>query len=71
VSGLQQTRDRLQTEWQRLQDRWALTSERWRDAVRRRFEREYWQEYERTIFPALEEMDRLDKVIAQARREVK
>jgi len=71
VSGLRHAHGHLQAEWQRLQDQWALTLECWRDAVCRRFEREYWQEYERTIRPALQQMERLDEVIAQARREVK
>jgi hypothetical protein len=71
VSGLRHAHDHLQAEWQRLQDQWALALERWRDVVCQRFEREYWQEYERTILPALQQMERLDEVIAQARREVK
>ena len=71
MSGLRHAHDHLQAEWQRLQDRWALTLERWRDVVCRRFEREYWQEYARAILPALQQMERLDEVIAQARREVK
>jgi len=71
VSGLRHAHDHLQTEWQRLGDRWALTLERWRDVVCRRFEREYRQEYERTILPTLQQMERLHEVIAQARREVK
>ncbi len=71
MSGLRHAHDHLQAEWQRLQDQWALTLERWRDVVCRRFEREYWQEYARAILPALQQMERLDEVIAQARREVK
>jgi uncharacterized protein YukE len=71
MSSLKQARERLQDEWTRLQDRWQAAAEQWRDAVQRRFEREFWQEYERTLPPVLHQMDRLAEVIAQARRELK
>lgn len=71
MSGLRQARNHLQTEYHRLHDQWLLTSASWRDIVRRRFEREYWQEYEQSTWPALQEMDRLDAIIAQARREIR
>jgi len=71
MSSLNQTRDRLQAELSRLHTQWQLTSDRWRDAVHHRFEREFWQEYDRAVLPTLREMDRLAEVISQARREVK
>ena len=50
---------------------WNRTTALWNDPVRHRFERDFWQEFERVIHPALKEMDKLAAVIAQAQREVK
>jgi len=71
VSDLKQTCDLLKTEWKRLDNQWQITADQWHDAIRQRFEREFFQEYERTLPPVLNQMDRLAEVIAKALREVK
>lgn len=70
MNGIGQARPQLQDAWLRLQDRWQSAADRWHDAIRQRFERDFVQEYERTLPAVFKEMDRLADVIAQARREV-
>ncbi|MBS1252572.1 MAG: hypothetical protein MAG451_01613 [Anaerolineales bacterium] len=43
----------------------------WNDPVRRRFEKEYWMPLERQVQATQREMERLARVISQARRSVK
>lgn len=71
MSSLSNTREKLQSELAHLTRQWQTTASLWNDSVRHRFERDFMQEYERIIHPALNQMDRLAAVIAQARREVK
>jgi hypothetical protein len=67
---MKQPQEKLLGEWQRLQGQWQVANEKWRDLLRHRFEREFMQSYQPTVVTALKEMDKLDKVIAQARREL-
>ena len=71
MSQLIQVREQLLREWQRLKHQWDLTSSQWRDEVRYRFEKEFWQEYEPTINSYIKELDNLNRIIDQARHEVK
>lgn len=70
MSGLNSARERIRNEWQVLKRQWQTSCDLWRDAVRQRFQREVWQDFERTVPATLEEMKRLSEVIAKARREV-
>lgn len=67
---MKQPREKLLGEWQRLQHQWQATSDQWRDLLRHRFEREYMQAYQPAVMTILKEMDKLDNIINQARREL-
>jgi hypothetical protein len=63
-------RERLEYAWGTLQRQWDRTGEQWQDAVHDRFQREFWEEYERVVPAALKEIGHLEQVIAQIQREV-
>ncbi len=71
VNSLVQSHGKIDNEWHLLQRQWQVTTGLWNDFARHRFEREYMQTYEPTVFAALKELDRLAQVIAQAQKEVK
>ncbi|MBC8447092.1 MAG: hypothetical protein H8D78_05020 [Chloroflexi bacterium] len=71
MSTLNDARERINSGWQVLQGQWHTACGLWDDPVQRRFEREFWQEFERTVPVAMKQMRRLAEVIAQARREVR
>ena len=69
MSNVGNAQSQLAQAWRTLQRQWQTTGEQWRDSVQRRFQRDMWQEFERTVPAALNEMKRLADVIAQARHE--
>lgn len=71
MSNLGQSRNHLQNEWSRLQSHWQTTESLWNDVVRHRFEREFWVLYEPEVQKVLRAMERLDRIVEQAKREVK
>jgi hypothetical protein len=71
MSSLNQSHDGLRAAFQTLQRQWQASREQWNDPVSRRFEREFWQEYERVTPATMAEIQKLAEVIAQARRAVK
>lgn len=71
MGSLKPTRDQIYSEYARLVRQWYATGSQWNDAARLRFEKEFWQEYEPIVRAALDKMELLDRVIEQARREVK
>jgi hypothetical protein len=71
MASLMNAHDHLDQAWQSLQRQWQASSEQWNDPVSRRFEREFWEEYERVTLAMMAEIQRLAEVIAQARRAVK
>ncbi len=71
MSGMNHSREILDNGWLRLQQQQRITFERWNDPVSDRFERDYWQDFDRILSATLAEMDKLAQVIAQARRSVK
>jgi len=70
MGQLNTIREQILGQWKALQQQWRASCELWNDPVQRRFEREIWQEFERVVPAALEEMRKLDEIIDQARREV-
>ena len=68
MSSLNTTREQLYAAWQALQHQWQASCALWDDSVRRRFEREFWQDFERVVPATMNEMQKLAEVIAQARR---
>jgi hypothetical protein len=71
MSGLAAGQERLRDAWQALQSQCRTTLGLWDDPVSQRFDREFWQEYERVTPATMAEMQKLAEVIAQARRAVK
>ncbi len=68
MSLIADDRAALQAEWRLLQERWAEARARWRDPVAERFEREFWQEYERLLPQVLDQLLTLDETVDQALR---
>lgn len=60
----------LSVVWQRLARRWEESESDWDDAVRREFEKRYWQLLAQESQSTAAEMERLAQVLAQARRSV-
>ncbi|MEW6230987.1 MAG: hypothetical protein AB1566_01585 [Chloroflexota bacterium] len=71
MSALNTTQEQLHAAWQALQHQWRASCALWDDPVSRRFEREFWQDFERVVPATMNEMQKLAQVIAQARRNVK
>jgi len=71
MSQLIRAREKILGDWQSLKKQWEETSSQWGDAARYRFEREFWQEYEPTINSYIKQLDNLNSLIDQARREVR
>lgn len=71
MSSPNNARERLHNGWQLLQRQWQSTCASWNDPVSQRFEREFWQDFERTVPAMMDEMQKLAEVIAQARRSVR
>ena len=71
MSKLRTNQERINSEWSKLQAQWQKTSVMWNDSEKIRFEKEFWLEYEPIIRATLKQLERLDKVIDQAKREVK
>lgn len=61
----------MKTAWQRLDGSWHGARSTWRDSVRDHFEQEFWHEFKQIVLATLEEMRRLNDVIARAQREVR
>ena len=68
--SLDTTHDQLKAAWKLLSQRWEGTSALWRDAVRDRFEKEYWKPLETQVPATCKGMSRLAQVIAQSRRSI-
>lgn len=54
-------------QWLLLRQRWAQAGQQWTDSVQRYMQREIWQPFERTVPPALIELERLADTIKRAR----
>ena len=71
MSRLSDIEDGLMQRWKALSDQWNIACEQWNDPVRHKLEREIWSEYERVVPEFLNELDKLDELFQQARREVR
>ncbi|RLC77094.1 MAG: hypothetical protein DRI61_12135 [Chloroflexi bacterium] len=69
--GLKESARKLEEAFRVLKQQWDTTRGLWKDPVQRRFEREFWQVYEPTVYATIKQMERLAETIAQACREVK
>jgi len=71
MSRLSDIEDGLMQRWKVLSDQWNIACEQWNDPVRHKLEREIWSEYERVVPEFIRELDKLDELFQQARREVR
>ena len=71
MSGASVACGRLQRGWQTLQQQWRTTCGLWNDPVQRRFEREFWHEWECTVPSTLDAMQNLAQVMNAARQAVR
>jgi len=71
MSSLNTAHERIRNGWRVLQRQWQASGTLWNDPVQRRFEREFWQDFERVVPATMNEMQKLAEVIAQARRGVR
>jgi hypothetical protein len=62
--------EQLLDHWRMLLGQWYIIRDMWKDPVRDEFEKQFWQEYEQVIPGMLHEMQELDHVLEQARRNV-
>jgi len=60
----------LQYKYNLLKLEWQKTCEEWDDSVRDRIEREIWQDFESSVPQALDELQKLSELIAEAYREM-
>jgi hypothetical protein len=71
MSNLRSNQENILSEWTKLQAQWQKTSALWNDSAKVRFEKEFWQEYEPIIRATIKQLERLDQIVDQAKREVK
>lgn len=71
MNALSTARSQLKNAFQTLRNQWQASGALWDDSVQRRFEREFWQDFERVVPSTMNEMQKLEDVIAQARRNVR
>lgn len=62
--------DKISNEWRILENQWNSTCQRWNDSMRQRFEREFWQEFERLVPAYLKKLEETDYLISKAYREL-
>ena len=60
--------ERMKNEWRMLKGQWKETSELWNDSMKERFEKEFWQEFERQIQLFLKEFEKTTESILKACR---
>jgi hypothetical protein len=64
------THNQFRQSWQQIRQQWQKTTGCWNDPVRWRFEQDFWQPLENDMSAALQAMERLAHVIAQAQQNV-
>jgi len=68
--NLTRAHEDLTTAWRGLQRQWQALRDEWQDNAGRRFARDQWPPFEQTVPPVLREIDALNQLIQQARRDV-
>jgi hypothetical protein len=71
MSQVSSARQQIQEALSRLMQQWQHASERWRDHNQASFGKQFIDQYQPTISPALKSMDYLDNTIEQARSQVR
>ena len=62
--------EKMKNEWRMLNAQWEKTSDLWNDKIKKRFEKEFWQGFEREILLFLKEFERTSESIVKACRGV-
>lgn len=70
MSQLGRIREQVLEEWKSLNSQWQATTSQWGDAPRYRFEHEFYQQFEPAINGYIKELDRLDNLVEQARKDI-
>jgi hypothetical protein len=70
VNGLDGCRESLSAHWSSLSANWDRLAALWDDAVREDFEENHWREFEASVPPVLEALERLHEVVSDALRVV-
>jgi hypothetical protein len=71
MSSLANAKKKLDGSWQALRRQWQASRGLWNDPVSHRFERDFWQEFERIVPATLIQLESVILVISEARRNVK
>lgn len=66
MSPLQQSYDGIADEFSRLSSQWKAAASLWNDAQRVWFDAQYMQDYEPAVRSALNQMQQIGQMIAQA-----
>ena len=71
MATLRNEAEKVKNEWRRLERQWKKTSEEWNDGVKRQFEKEFWQEFDRQVPGFIKTLEETSQAIAGACREFK
>ena len=70
MGTLKSEAEKVRNEWRRLKDQWKKTSEEWNDDVKGRFEKEFWQEFERQVPTFIKTLEETSSAITKARKDL-
>jgi hypothetical protein len=70
MSMLNHEIEKISNEWRILENQWNSTCQHWNDSMRQRFEREFWQEFERLVPAYLRKLEETDQFISKVYREL-
>ena len=62
--------EKISNEWRILENQWKSTCHLWNDSMSQRFEREFWQEFERLVPAYLKKLEETDYLVSKAYREL-
>ena len=71
MGKLKKSAEDIKGDWEALRNQWAKTSELWKDSTQAGFEKTHIEPIGPTIQAALKQIERLDALIDQARRELR
>lgn len=71
MSNFKRANEQITNSWKTLQQQWTATKEQWNDAASKTFEKDILQEFEPTVREIAGQLDHLEHLVAQAKREIK
>ena len=71
MSNFKQANEQISNSWKVLQQQWTVTNEQWNDAASEAFKKNILQEFEPTVREIASQLDHLEHLVAQAKREIK